>query len=267
MQDINAVTFTFPPHAFEAPSPWAADISIKGVVNNVFKTTPIQGDAMMYGWYAGQLLDGAADEVRLSVWKLLRYRIDLRRVGEIAGYTLNYIEGYAQNLIIGRTAGLTSDEILKNLAAVSNSGASNVALFEQGRSPGTPNGLWLNETLYATIIQGCSTVSGDATLPDGKRRQLLQWYSSFLVGYNQGSIRASEVIYADAFMLAWGMGYADGFRDGYSRGYADGYRAGYAAGWAAAPTDFFGSLGGFISDVGKAAGPVATVISVIASLF
>src|SRR5262249_56744953 len=128
-----------------------------------------------------------------------------------------YLEGYANNLLITRGSSPGNDQaILDNLARVSTTSATDIAQFEAKALPGIPNGLWLNEILHAALVQGFASAANTSEKTK---------YSELLLGFNQGAIRAAEVVYADAFLLAYGIGYADGFRDGYSKGYSEGYRA------------------------------------------
>ena len=97
---------------------------------------------------------------------------------------------------------------------------------------GSDNSKGLSEILYQSVVQAKYSLEVPNLNP-GKQPLDAEYFRDFLLGFNQGSVRAAEVVYADTFLLAYGVGYSDGFRDGYSKGYAEGYRAGYSAGWGA----------------------------------
>jgi hypothetical protein len=123
----------------------------------------------------------------------------------------------------------------------------------------------INERLYGGIVEEFNTI---ANSPPGPNKAIqLKYYVDLLNGFNRGSLQAANVVYAETFQIAWGMGYKDGFRDGYSAGYADGYRAGYAAGWGAAQSSFFDDLGSFLDNVSSDLGTIGTVVSFVGTLF
>jgi hypothetical protein len=254
--------FQFPRDGFEKPpGGWGNDQPIEQVIQRVLKQNPIQGDALLYGWYAGDALAKSDDKFKAAAWSLLQRSYDVRRIGQMVGYTLSYLEGYAQNLQYGRPVGTAVQEqtILDNLAAISIQAGNETALRSTVRQQdGVPPAAWLNETLFTAVTnEQYNTAVGSA--PD--RLKNLARFKTFLQGFNQGSIRAANVVYADTFLLAYGIGYADGFNDGYAKGYSEGYRAGYAQGGADAQRSFFGDLGNFLDDVGKVVGIAAEIIS------
>jgi hypothetical protein len=255
----------FPRNAFEQPAVWPANTSIQTVVSAQLAKTPIQNDALLYGWYAGEALWSTQSEQRFrdAVWSLLGMSYDMRRIGVMVGYTLSYLQGYSQNLKVGRAAGAPSLDatILQNLGTISTQSALDAATRDTVPSQdGVPPAAWLNEVLFSTMEDGeYSTALGSAA----NKPELLSLYRDFLKGYNQGSIRAADVVYADTFLLAYGIGYSDGFNAGYAKGYSEGYRAGYAAGQADASDSFWGQLGSFLQDAGSIASFGSTALAVI----
>jgi hypothetical protein len=204
--DIPRFLQSFSPGTFEDPNVWPPGRTFAQVIDAVLTKRPLQGDAILYGWYCGQQLVNSESRYKTAVWNLLKYRVDMRRVGEIVGYTLNYMEGYAKNKEVP-VRGPTNDAILANLAEVSITGAQRLADFHSSGAAGTPDGLWLNDVLYTAIIQAYLEVAKRP--PGAGRTKALSMYSDFLTGFNQGAIRAAEVVYADTFLLAYGLGYAD----------------------------------------------------------
>ena len=259
--NLPSVPTTFPQRStssegFEA-NVWPANVGFDDVVATVLTANPVQGDATMCGWYAAQELWKSETEYRDAAKALLKMRLDTRRVGQIVGYTLNYLSGYAANQTEKKAAADPTGvpAILSHLGTISRADASAMATGTQ--SPYQQ----LNLALYTATLALFSPTAGpidDVTW---------QHFYDFLVGFNEGTVRAAEVVYADTFLLAYGIGYADGFRDGYSKGYAEGYRAGYSGGWAAAPRTFFGGLNGFLGDVRSTAGVTRSVIKAIGGLF
>jgi hypothetical protein len=244
-----------PRSPFETPNPWAANLGFDAVVSRILTATPIQGDAMSCGWYAAQQLAHSEKRFRDAANSLLKMRLNTQQVGEIVGYTLNYLSGYLANQIQKKTAADPAGDqaILNHLATISIDSAAKVAStnpFPQ-----------LNNDLYAAII---SAFTESASVPAGSSEA--KFFGAFLLGFNQGTVRAADAVYADTFFLAYGLGYADGFRDGYSKGYAEGFRAGFGGGLAAAPS-FFTGLGTFLGNVEKAGDDVLKVVGVIGAIF
>jgi hypothetical protein len=259
--DLASPSTTFPPNPrspFEDIA-WENNVGFDTIVTRVLTKTPIQGDATLCGWYAAQQLAHADQAYRDAAKALLKMRLDTRRVGQIVGYTLSYLSGYSANQIEKKAAtdAAGSQGILDHLGALAKSGAENVGRVNPANTFGQ-----LNNALYTAVIAGfAQSTSSTSAAAQSKS------FHSFLLGFNQGTVRAAEVVYADTYLLAYGIGYADGFRDGYSKGYAEGYRAGYAAGWAAAPRSFFTGLDSFLGDLGDVLGTVVDVIGVVGSLF
>jgi hypothetical protein len=257
----------FPRTQFEQQNLWPTNKPIQDVVRDVLSKTPIQGDALLYGWYAGEALWSPQSEQRFrdAVWSLLGMNYDMRRIGQMVGYTLSYLQGYSQNLAYGRAAAAAANDadILKNLGTISASSAQDAAMRDTVPSQdGVPPSAWLNQVLFTAVTN--ADYSAAVGSPNNKQ-ELLVSFRDFLKGYNQGSIQAADVVYADTFLLAYGIGYSDGFSAGYAKGYSEGYRAGYSQGQADASSSFFGQLGSFLNDAGSIASFCSTAITVISA--
>lgn len=179
-------------------------------------------------------------------------RFKTRDVGRITGYTLNFLAGYAANFTVAHTPNVNPTQILQSLGAVT--------AFDAENPFNTPYAK-VNESLYKGIVDAFDTLA-NAPSSAGKQKET-EYYVDFLDGFNLGAIQSANVVYAQTFSIAWGIGYADGFRDGYAAGYADGYRVGLNAG----QHSFFTELGKFLGDVSGDIKTVGTAVSLLGAIF
>ena len=245
-----------PPTAFENPSAWPDNKKFDDAAAAIYKENPLNGDAMMCGWYAGQELV-ASGESRYTdaAHKLIKMRFESQKIGQMVGYTLSYLSGYAASARVGAAAQKDEADLSLELAKVNASSAVDKKYFENSYSP-------VSQALFSALASslGDGNTASDANFPRGD-------LAKFLIGFNAGGINAADVVYAQTFFLAYGIGHRDGFREGYSAGYADGRRKGFEEGRASVTFSFFDGVWNFIQGVADNAGPIGTVISAIASIW
>jgi hypothetical protein len=282
---------TYPPYAppgTNAPS-FEADIATQ------LQSCPITSIGMLYGWQAAEDLEktDSTDPNHLllkAAWKLLKYRFSFEKMGEMTAYTLDYLNGFAENSRVksiisnpgGPGSGTVTDinTIVKGVAQDSDIVAAKKFLVSF-------------QNVTEIEFYALSKNTNKHFDPVARLRLTTQYYN-FIVGLHRGIAKAADQQYVDTFDLAFGLGYAAGFRDGYALGYAEGYTDGFAAGnaaaWAAAnlvisslqqqiaslqtqlsqaqsAQNGGGSGSGFWNNIGGIVSTAGSVIGTIASFF
>lgn len=230
---------TTSPTPFEHPENWTKP-GYEASLAVILHDHPVQGDAMLKGWYAAQLLDGN-DEAKSAVWRLLAYRFNYRTLGTAVAYTLSYLRGYSQGVnaitLHDKTplAGEKRDSIILDELRAQDLKASSDPQIAQ--------------VLFDNLLK--STLDH----PTSENRQM---NSEFLSGFEAGSLLAANDVYFEVFGLAYGLGYADGFTDGYAKGFSEGRAVGYRQGLRDAESKF--DWGGALHDFASAASSIVTLI-------
>jgi hypothetical protein len=245
-------------------------------VQSILEKNPVLPAGILWGWQAGDELDaltGGDLKFRTDVWKLITSRYSLSDIGEMTGFTLNYIIAFANNArivsITDNSPMLGDADILRQLAL-----DDTMITYKKMLSD-------FNQVLIASFY----AISRNSSLHnENDKGKLLSAYYSFMTGYSKGNIKSSDVIYDDVFTLGFGIGYKEGFRDGYSSGYAAGYKDGFASGYKAAwdaarqmiddlnrqvstLTNQTGNSGGFLDTLGTIGNVVETAVGVIGAIF
>jgi hypothetical protein len=262
----SASTYTTPPNQL-----------LQVYIATQLESAPINSIAMIYGWKAADELvreDDSSLTLQKAAWSLLNYRHSFRSIGEITGYTLNYLNGFALNENIAAGGSIGTIKQLDALIAKVKADQKVVGAKQ------------FLASFQNVMVAEFYAVSQNNKLKPNQRTNLLAEYSNFIDGFAQGTQKAADVIYNEVADLSYGLGYAAGFRDGYALGYttgwADGYASGNAAAWAQASQIIQGlqqqiadlqsqlnnsSGGGFWDTVGNIANDVGTAVGIIGSLF
>lgn len=239
-------------------------------LSELLQKVSLQSGGMLWGWQAGTQLDrfrdSQADKAKLTaVWALLKNRYSVRQLGEIVGYTLNYLLAYSQVQAMLKAKGIKKGPDAESLVVQGIGNASavadNMALVSS-----------FQDALLAEL-QAASAASGPGQVASVERAR------QFLQGFDRGSFDASDHFFYVVFREGYEVGYNDGFKTGYSKGYAAGYHDGFSAGyndaWAKA-NEVMGQLrdgigggsgGGVIDKILDGVGKVTPVIMTILSLF
>lgn len=205
------------------------DISIQLASN------PLTSIGMLYGWSAAEQLeqaDGGVPNHQLlrEAFKLLGFRFSLAELGEMTGFSLNYLCGASQNTRIADIAQGTPTATITDLGTIIDGVGQD------------PNVVAAKEFLIGfenVLVAEFYAISQNANANfQSDRPALLTQYFNFINGFHRGVSQAADALYKDTLNVGFGLGYNAGFRDGYSLGYATGYQDGFAAGnqaaWAAA---------------------------------
>jgi hypothetical protein len=203
----------------------------------------VQALGLLSGWHAGGDLDALnQDAVRRSVWGLIRSRYSVEDIGAMAGFTLNYLVGFAK-----------ASFIRQNAAQIDL--GDTFTLFQKvSAAPGVVDAKLTLSRFYDTLVAGFYSISSNSKLHAQDRAKLLGSYYGFLRGVFTGITQAADQTYIQLFSLAYGLGYNDGYREGYDKGYADGWRDGYAVGYSTAWSDANKIIDSLRSQLGSNAG-------------
>jgi hypothetical protein len=185
----------------------------------------------LYGWSAAERLEGADSgnpdhPLVQEAFKLLRYRFSLKQIGEMTAFTLNYLNGAAQNASILSIAQGQAPINPPNLDDL-------LQIVGQNQSIDAAKKFLVDFENILTAEFYALSQNGDDDFQNEKA-SLLTKYFNFIEGFHEGIAEAADVHYQETLNLAFGIGYTWGFRDGYALGYTSGYYDGFAAGNAAA---------------------------------
>jgi len=186
---------------------------------------PVEPTAMMWGWRAGEQLDalrGTPDEAyRNDVVSLITARFSPYKVGEIVGYTLDYLRGFLANQRIQSFAVGTVAAPTPNMSAIA------VSMNEPSNSAADKL-MTEFERAVSLEVYGLSQSSHDAN------HVALGKVLAFQNGFEAGTVSAADTQFQAMTQVEYGAGFMDGWRFGYEQGYAAGYTVGYDQGWAKA---------------------------------
>jgi hypothetical protein len=247
-----------------APTVWVFNAGITDVVDKTLRNTPFHSEAILYVWYAGQLLEDSNPAYIKATWSLLKYRYSYTLLGQSIGYTLNYLEGYRRGQLYKSLvlAGVSPDQFLASLdhcmAYLLREPMDPCSFNPQFSGPAL-----INETFFNMLLTIFNVIAADTQMQEGNKASELKVLSSLMIGFNQGSLRAAAVSYGDLFSVGYSVGYSLGYdagsRDGYVRGYSDGVRDGLAA----APKFDLGGLGQLFTEIGGIVTVVQKAIPVV----
>jgi hypothetical protein len=240
-----------------------------GAIADCSAKNPISADAMLFGWHFGDKVDAKGRAAREAVYRLLSHRLNVRTLGEAVGYTLNYLQGYEESTAAAQPD-IKNSDILAQL--------QQTLVDQAGAIAGTNTEFRdANDKFFSAIAAALRASADSSTKAKAKAAARgKDNLRELLVGFNQGSLRSAEVVYADVFLLAYGRGYSDGFSNGYSAGYAEGYKSGKASRggfWGEVNhflddvNDITKNVRGIADDVTKVADDVAKVVEVLGGLF
>lgn len=258
-------------------------------LSTVLAQNPITAIGMLYGWLAAEQLEHAdaqnpAPLLVNHAFRLLGFRFSIRDLGEMTAFTLNYLNGAAENesiqSIINGGQPVRPPDVLAILEALGSDDSINAAKdFLIG----------FENVLVAEFY----ALSQNSEPGLANKLSLLSDYFNFIEGFHEGIAKSADAHYKETFELGFGLGYNSGFTDGYALGYANGYADGFAAGNAAAwraanqiisglqdqitklqtqlaqvqaAQNGGGSGGGFWNTVGKIGGAIETAVGVISTL-
>jgi hypothetical protein len=251
------------------PAPVASSLSFNEWLSERSQFDPIEPAAIMWGWRAGEKLDGmlgGADEsYRDDVVTLIESRFSPREIGALTGYTLNYLYGFVKNDRVASFALSGPQPPITNNSSIVDSLAKDKNIVGARQ---------LISDFHNTLVLELYGITQSNT-PNHQRDLGVQM--AFLSGFEAGSLEASDEIYHSVFNMAYHLGYQSGWRFGYEQGYAAGFVVGYDQGYGQAWTQASTMIQGLQSTVANASNPgggggisfndVVTGISVIASLF
>lgn len=184
---------------------------------------PIEPTALMWGWRAGEELDalrGTPDEpYRKDVISLINARFSPHAIGELVGYTLEYLHGFVANQRVQSMAGGTLLPTHTNMSAIA------VSMNSQGGAPSSDKLITDFQRALSLEVYALSQKPNDAShLAVGAGL-------AFLNGYEAGIVQSADAQFKTITETAYGAGFIDGWRYGYEQGYAAGYTVGYNQGF------------------------------------
>jgi hypothetical protein len=209
------VMSTFAASTFEQVSIWKVGTPLTVVVSQVLQNSTFQPNAIFYGWYAGELLDSPANaNARKAIWDLLSFRYNMRLLGESVGFTLNYLEGFERGRQLRNAVALApapyqattyvdlcTGQLIANFVPIG--GAVNSC---QILGPHFGVDAQINERFYSLLVNLSDKIALDTSMSAGTKEREIKIMGAFMVGFNQGGLRAASVSYDELFWSGYNLG-------------------------------------------------------------